>query len=159
MAKLIKLDKTNVDKEPYLLWNAFVQLISESEPDDLNDIQSVAQFAFWYDSEVQNGGHLQYFENKHNLYGSEKITLLISATLESLKILGAKEQADILSSASKHYLSQVRKHPKTVQEFSELALEDEFGEFDSNYYNCTPDMNYYLEKYLQSHINEFVESS
>jgi hypothetical protein len=121
MAKLIALDKASVDREPYLLWNAFIELISESEPEDLSDIQSVAKFAFWYDSEVQNGGHLQYFENSYIRYES-KINVLISATLEALKILGAKKQAKIFASASAKYLSSLKKHPKDIQEYTEQSL-------------------------------------
>ena len=43
-----------------------------------------------------------------------------------------------------------------MQEFVELALEREYDEFDSRYYNCSPDLTYYLEKYLETNINEFI---
>jgi hypothetical protein len=111
--------------------------------------------SFWYDSEVQNGGHLQYFENKGKLFRNREY-LLVATTLEALKILGAKEQANILSLASEKYFSQIRKHPQDVNEFCALELEDEFGEYDRRYYNCNPDMNSFLEKYLQQHLEAFV---
>jgi hypothetical protein len=150
----IKLEKSKVEKEPYLIWNSFIQIIAD-EPDKLNDIQGVAHFAFWYESEVQNGGHLQYFQNMSITY-SGKEDIVISATLEALKIIGAKEQLKILSSASKRYFLKKRTHPETVDEFVELELGDEFGKFDRQYYNCDHDMNSHLEKYLQKHTNEFV---
>lgn len=155
MAKPIEIEKLKIQKEPYLAWNAFIELIAEN-PDKLNDIQAVAHFAFWYDSEVQNGGHLQYFENMFNRYkGKEDI--LVSATLEALKIVGAKKQVKILSDASKQYFSRKRNHPSTVKEFADLELADEFGKLDKRYYSCAPDMNTYLEKYLQTHSSEFVK--
>ena len=156
MVQPIELLKSEIVNKPYLIWNAFIQVITESRYADLNDIQNVALFAFWYDSEVQNGGHLQYFENKGKLFRNRE-PLLFSTTLESLKILGAKEQANILSLASEKYLSQVRNHPNNVEEYCTLALEDEFGEYDRRYYKCTPDMNSLLEMYLQKHLNEFVK--
>ena len=64
MVKPIELAKSEVSDKPYLVWNALIQLITESNHEDLNEIQSIPLFAFWYDSEIQNGGHLQYFENK-----------------------------------------------------------------------------------------------
>ena len=66
----------------------------------MNDVQAVAHFAFWYESEVQNGGHLQYFENMFNRYKAKE-DIVVSATLEALKVIGAKKQAKILSQASK----------------------------------------------------------
>jgi hypothetical protein len=156
MVKPIELVKKEVDNKPYLVWNAFIQLITQSKYADLNDIQRVALFAFWYDSEVQNGGHLQYFENKGKRFRNRE-HLLITTTLEALKILGAKEQSNILSAASEKYLSQVRKHPINIEEFCALELEDEFGEYDRRYYECSPDMNSFFEKYLQNHLDEFVK--
>ena len=155
MAEPIELEKSRVDKEPYLVWNAFIHLIAQ-DPYELSDVQGVAHLAFWYDAEVQNGGHLQYFENMFSRYG-HKEDILVLATLEALKIIGAEEQAEILSQASEQHSAKKRKHPLTVEEFVNLALEDEFGEFDKRYYHCSPDINSYLEEYLQTHMSEFVK--
>jgi hypothetical protein len=149
-----EIEKSKVEKEPYSIWNAFIELIAR-DPDKLNDIQVVAHFAWKYDSEVQNGGHLQYFENIFNIYkGKENI--VVSATLEALKIIGAKKQLKILSDASKQYFSKQRRHPSTIEEFVDEELEGEFEKLDNRYYDCEPDMNSFLEKYLQTHLGEFV---
>ena len=140
-----ELEKSRVDKEPYLVWNAFIELIV-NKPNALSNIQAIAHFAFWYDSEVQNGGHLQYFENMFNRY-RDKEDNLVSVTLEALKIIGAKKQSEILSQAAKQYFSTKRKHPSTIKEFVE---------FDKLYYGCSPVMNSYLERYLQTHLSEFI---
>lgn len=155
MLEPIEIEKSKVEKEPYIKWNAFIELIAR-DPDKLNDIQGVAHFAWMYDSEVQNGGHLQYFENIFNIYkGKENI--VVSATLEALKIIGAKKQYKILSAASKRYFSKEKLHPSTVEEFVDEELEGEFEKLDNRYYDCEPDMNNFLEKYLQTHLSEFVK--
>jgi hypothetical protein len=59
-----RLSKKDVNESPFLIWNTFVELMVDEEFESLNDIQRVAYLCFWYDSEVQNGGHLQYFENR-----------------------------------------------------------------------------------------------
>ena len=49
-------------REPHLIWNAFIDLIAIEDYGDLSPIQRKAHLVFWYESEVQNGGHGQYFE-------------------------------------------------------------------------------------------------
>ena len=79
----IELEKAIVEKKPYLLWNTFIGIIAE-DPSKLSDIQGLAHFAYQYDSEVQNGGHLQYFENIFICY-RDKEDIVISATLQRLE--------------------------------------------------------------------------
>jgi hypothetical protein len=124
----------------------------------LSRTQSIPYFCFWYDSEVQNGGHLQFSENT-SIHYQDKDKNAISLTLKALKNIGARKQANILSQASRRYFAQKEEHPATVKEFVDLALEDEFEEIDERYYNCSPDINYYLEKYLQTLMTEFVKIS
>ena len=96
------------------------------------------------------------FENIFNIYkGKENI--VVEATLEALKRVGAKKQFKILSDASKRYFSKQRRHPSTVEEFVDSELEGEFEKLDNRYYDCEPDMNTFLEKYLQTHLIEFVK--
>ena len=156
MVQPFELSKTEIANKQYLVWNTFISLLTESNYRDMNDIQSVALLSFWYDSEVQIGWHLQYFENKGKLFRNREY-LLVATTLEALKILGAKEQANILSLASEKYFSQIRKHPQDVNEFCALELEDEFGEYDRRYNESSPDMNSFLEKYLQQHLEAFIK--
>jgi hypothetical protein len=156
MVKPIELSKSEVKKAPYLVWNSFIHLIALSDYQDLTNIQMVASLPFNYDSEVQNGGHLQYFENTSKIW-PQKENLLINATLDALNYLGATEQEKILRLAAKKYFSQDRKHPKTVEEYCTIALEDEFGEFDNSYYECEPNITTLLENYLEAHLIEFVK--
>lgn len=156
MVTPFELSKAEIANKQYLVWNTFISLLTQSDYKDMNDIQRVALLSFWYDSEVQNGGHLQYFENKGKIFRNRE-RLLVNSTLEALNIIGAKEQANILSAAADQYLTQVRKHPLDINEFCVLELEDEFREYDRCYYECSPDMNSFLEKYLQQHLEAFVK--
>jgi hypothetical protein len=58
------LTKGEVEKEPYRVWNAYVDLLAVEDHRDLVPEQRAVYLVFWYESEVQNGGHLQYFENR-----------------------------------------------------------------------------------------------
>jgi hypothetical protein len=155
MAKYIELQKDEVKKEPNLIWNSFIQLITEST-EELSENQSIAQFAWQYDSEVQNGGHLQYFENQYLLF-EDKLPVVIEKTTEALKTLGATKYAEILSKARDKYFSRTRKHPSTTEEFCDLELENEFVELDNQYYDCSPGMSYYLKTFLESHMEDFIK--
>jgi hypothetical protein len=157
MVKPIEVSKLEVEKTPDFLWNTFIDFIALLDYKDLTDIQMVASLVFKYDGEIQNGGHLQYFENISNSYPNKE-SLLLKATLDALETLGASLQKEILSSASKKYYSQERNHPKTAEDYSELATEDEFGKFDNDYYDCTPDVSSLLEAYLKANITEFVKT-
>jgi hypothetical protein len=156
MAKLIELQKSQLEQEPNLIWNSFIQLIVESKTEELSENQTIAQFACLYDSEVQNGGHLQYFENQYLLF-EDKLTVVVEKTIEDLKTLGANKYAEILSQAREKYFSRQRIHPSTTEEFCSLELENEFVELDNQYYDCLPGMNYYLKTFLESHMEDFIK--
>ena len=119
------------------------------EYEDLNQIQRVAHLCFWYDSEVQNGGHIQYFENK----GTERVC----ETIKALKSLGASKQADILGEANQQFSSKIRKTINTVLEFVMASREGEYERFDNQYYDCEPTVTELLEKYFQANKEYFVE--
>ena len=83
-----KVKRQDIEAHPYVLWNDFVDLLATSDYKDLSQTQRVAYLAFLYDSEVQNGGHLQYFENR----GTGRVEESIGA----LDRLGAPCQRDVL---------------------------------------------------------------
>jgi hypothetical protein len=156
MVKPIVIDKTKLENEPNLLWNTFLDMVVMHDIQELSDVQSIAKCVWAYDSEVQNGGHFQYFENAYNVY-KNKAEAYVAATLEALKILGAKKHEKILTGASTQYFKQRSKHPSTVKEYIELEDDSKVAKYDDKYYDCSPDLNSYLEKFLHSHQNEFIE--
>jgi len=130
------------------IWNAFVGLLAMSDSNELSSEQLPAQRAFWYDSEVQNGGHLQYFINR----GVDEAR---SAVIE-LPRLGAAKYGDLLKRALAAWDEQARERPQTAQEYVDVALENEFGGFDAEYYAMTPTLIEVLEAHLSAHQVRFV---
>ena len=144
-----QISRTVLNKEPYLEWNAFVDILAMESYEDLVPIQRTAYLVFWYDSEVQNGGHLQYFENRG--------TDFLNPTLDALTQLKANCQRQVLEVAGKLFLSRSRAEINTVEEYVDAALEGEFDECDSKYNKCNPEITELLENYLKKHRDSFIE--
>ena len=121
------------------------------ERDKLASVQIAPHLAYWYDSELQNGGHLQYFLNRGIVEARE--------ALDALTLLGASNQRRVLENAIEAYDQSGidDKKPDTVDEYCNIALEEHFDELDSEYYDCTPDMTELLRCYLEAHVDDFIE--
>lgn len=145
---LRSLTKQEVDAEPFRVWNAFVNVLAMEDYAALSPEQRPAHLVFWYESEVQNGGHFQYFENCGTGH--------LAATIEALGLLGASCQQQVLREAGERWLSRSRPHIQTVQEFCDAALEGEFDTFDSRFHDCSPALQQRLESYLEQHRALFV---
>jgi hypothetical protein len=133
-----------------LVWNAFVDLLAMTRPDDdLEPRQLPAHLVFWYESEVQNGGHFQYFENRGLAQAEE--------TIKSLRQLGAESQAAVLSraleSASRHRWGVI----SSAEEFAAEAIESELNAFDSEFHACAPPLEEILEAHLNAHQDWYVD--
>ena len=142
------IKKEDLEGKDYLKWNAFIDLIAMESYNELTEVQKVAHLVFLYDSEIQNGGHLQYFENKG--------TDLANETIGALEVLGARCQALELEKALKIRISKERKGVETKEEYVSEALKGEYDENDSNYHECKPTINQCLEEYLKINLNEFI---
>jgi Domain of unknown function (DUF4375) len=148
MAAPQTVTRKQVEDEPFIVWNEYVGILGMSDYHELTEIQRVAHLSFWYDSELQNGGHLQYFEN-HGDHRAEEV-------IRSLRCLGGAEQADVLSRAARQFRTTPRRRIVTVEEFVQTALEGEFDELDKDYYRCCPPMTELLKAYLAQHRDDFV---
>ena len=81
--------------------------------EDLTPEQRRAHLVFWYESEVQNGGHLQYFENS----GAEHL----EETVYALGLLGAEGQQEVESDFTM-FDSRFHACSPTLQEYLEAYL-------------------------------------
>lgn len=142
------LTRQEVEAEPFRLWNAYVNLLALEKYEHLSPEQRPAHLVFWYESEVQNGGHLQFFENRGTLH--------LTATIKALGLLGAFNQEQILREAGALWLSRSRLKIQTAQEYCETALRGEFDSFDSRFYRSTPPLIQHLESYLTGNQGLFV---
>ena len=135
-------------------WNAFIDFISRSNLDELTRIQRVAHLAWWYSSEVLNGGHDQYFGNKESFDHLEVIS--------ALDDLNAKCQRNVLQDPWAYYENIKKEIPDGYDEY--IAWEKEVGyskqmiEFDERFYICQPEIETeLLEAYLNKHEAEFIK--
>ena len=144
------LRQAEVDAFPTgAVWNAFVDLLATTEAADLDPVQLPAYHAFWYDSEVQNGGHLQYFLNR----GMEEAKLAVT----SLRSLSALPQAEILGKALSGWLAYERESPRTAEEYLALEVtEDALSQLDDQYYSATPTLTQLLQSHLDTYQSRFV---
>jgi hypothetical protein len=142
------LQRSQAVNDPTIIWNTFIDLIS-SYPEALDPEQRPAHFVLTYDSEVQNGGHLQYFFNHRNHYLQE--------TLSALTLLGAEDQRIVLEAATLLFDSRPRKRPSTPQEYSAVAMQGEFESFDKRYCDCAPSLGELLGKHLAEHADTFIK--
>jgi hypothetical protein len=144
-----KVSRADLEKVEYRAWNEYINVLTENEYEDLNPTQQVPYLAFWYDAEVQNGGHMQYFVNSAGAYAEQ--------TVEALPLLGASTQARLLSKA----VELVRANPLsdgwTWEKFRGSPLADRFWELDRAYYAAKPTPTELLERYLEAHFDEFIQ--
>lgn len=137
-----KVTKEMLDDNPYEKWNQFIDMLAIEEYKDLTEIQKVAYLCFWYDFEVQNGGHLQYFLNRG--------TKLASQTSNALKTIGADSQAMIFTKAVNIF------NTMELSRIENFADEGKFLALDLEYYAIQPTMDDFLERYLEKYETEFI---
>lgn len=129
-------------------WNAMNSLLALSELEDLTPVQRRAHLAYWYMSEVYNGGHWQYFCNKAH-YDQQEV-------VEALKAVGAAEQAGILRQALARFPRDIH-YPETVEDFIAGYDEVDMDDLDQASGRCNRTMEDCLLDYLDRHESEFVE--
>lgn len=146
--KIRTVSRKEIEAWPHCIWNAYVDLLAMEQYNDLTSVQRVAHLVFQYESEVQNGGHLQFFENR----GAEHL----EETIDSLGLLGAACQQLVLREASESWLMLARPRIDTAEEFCKAALDGEFEAFDLRFAQCAPNLCQKLEEYLRQYQSSFV---
>src|SRR5262245_30840695 len=141
-----RVKMAQLESEPYLIWNAFVDLLATEDYGDLSPLQRKAYLVFWYESEVQNGGHGQYFENR----GLERL----AETCMALTELGLPDHARLLSFALEVVSAYEARLPweKMFQDGAIERLDDEF-------HKCRPTIMEALEGHLVANAAEYVEEA
>lgn len=137
------VERRDLEKEPHLIWNAFIDILAMESYADLSPIQRHAHLVFQYDSEVQNGGHGQYFEN----CGLDRL----DETLAALAALGLPCQANLLSRTT-----AILSTREPGQEWDDVLDSSLIKELDDAYYRCEPTATKALERHLADHLVEYV---
>lgn len=145
----VKISKKEISADPYIIWNSFIDSIASIENRELSLIQLNAHYCFSYESEVQNGGHLQFFENNGLDFAV--------ATHKALVELGFTGPQSVLADALKLARKMNWGHIETAEQFVAEALEGRFDKFDNDYYNLDPPTIKLLEQHLKEHQDEYIE--
>lgn len=108
-----------------LCWNRFIEDICFKEISELSDIQRKAVLCFWYDAEVNNGGHCSYFDCYKNIDNQELLNAILS--------VGSEEIGNNFEKA-----------------FT-LGKQDDWVETDNAYYQFSPSLCDYLQEYIEQY--------
>jgi hypothetical protein len=138
------VDAVAAGREPHLIWNAFIDLIAAENYDDLSPLQRKAHLAFWYDSEVQNGGHGQYFENQ----GRQRLR----ETVAALHDLGLSCQARVLERAADRLAAA-----DSQGEWNDILPDGFVEELDDAFHACRPDVTTALGQHLRVNESQYVD--
>jgi hypothetical protein len=144
----VSLAEVDINANEALVWNAFVDLLATIEHKELSARQRLAQLVFWYEAEIQNGGHLQFFWNCGPDRGSE--------TSESLRALGAHEHALVLKQALERWNAVARLAPADTMEYAAIAAEREFDDLDRAFHDCRPPLIDVLRRHLAENETEYI---
>ena len=109
------------------LWNRFIEEICDRDAETLSPIQKKAVLCFWYDAEMQNGGHSGY----RDCYPETTPDELEDAILT----VGNKEIAD--------------NYRRAITD----GEEDDFEETDNAYYDFEPSLCDCLEEFVWENRN------
>ncbi|ADG65992.1 hypothetical protein Plim_0140 [Planctopirus limnophila DSM 3776] len=107
-----------------------------------------------YDSEVNNGGHTQFFSNSSGGHWME--------ALKGLKEMGAHERAKVLEEAIKLFGASgpSRNDENRHKELAKLVSRHRklFESLDDRYYSCTEDVNVLLAKFAVQNKQHFMKN-
>ncbi|MDQ2746029.1 MAG: DMP19 family protein [Acidobacteriota bacterium] len=147
--KLSDLSLLNTTLE-IALFEEIIPLFFQKDKTELTLIQHKVLVTFIYDSEVLNGGHLQYLQNQ----GTRNIPQILTFLEET----GAICQKEILNEVFKYVQGNPVIPVETIEQYQARAMQGEFFDFDMAYYKCTPEIGTeLLPQYVNQHLAEFVE--
>lgn len=148
MIKQILTEKQIIE-EPWQVWNSFVDLVSMEQYDDLTPVQKVGSALFWYNSEVQNGGHMQYLVN-HGISH-------LKSTINAFETIENYDFTPLLKKAITIYNTLDLSSIANVEDYVEMALQDYFSECDQKFHQIEPSLEDILEEYLRNNQSAFIE--
>ncbi len=112
-------------------WNRFIDEVTGR--DELSEIQRAAVLCFWYDAEMQSGGHSGYFDCYPETVPGE----LISA----INLIGYKEIADNFQKALE-------------EKERDDGDEDGYETVDNAYYDFEPSLGELLMEFVENNKEE-----
>jgi hypothetical protein len=143
----IVITKADLETNPHAAWSAFIELLNFGSEVLQTKFQWPAQLVFWYESEIQNGGHLQYFLNE----GADP-----AETVSALDMFGATPQARILEEALQRWKSRPRPGRDDPFDYFAMARENEFHDLDKAFGACAVPLMDVLKSHFEEHESEYI---
>ena len=143
-----RLTKAQVEADPNLIWNTFVEIMLEKYA-DLTPEQRVPHLAFRYDGEVNNGGHELFLETEPMAHWQE--------TSQALEKLGALEQKELLDEAILKVRAKIGDIELSSNEMFDVLLDLDFSLVDCDYYILEPSTADLLEKHLNENLDRYIQ--
>jgi hypothetical protein len=147
-SNVVRVSKADLAANPRADWNAFIHLLAMKDYRELAPRQRDAHLVFWYESEVQNGGHLQFFTNRSGEHADE--------TVSALEAIGAPAHADVLRRTLARWQACEHLPPADSEEFVARALESEFADFDSAFHSCETTLVMVLQRHLAQFEVDYI---
>lgn len=113
------------------VWNIFIEKICTKKLSELNNIQKNAALCFYYDREMNIGGHICYFDNYQKVKNEDLIKALTDV-------------------ANKKYV-------EILKEAIETGKEDNYEKTDSLYKKISPCLTEYIEEYVIKNKKQILE--
>ena len=134
--------KDELIENPDLAWDAFLSIVGDASHEELSLNQQIAYLGYWYEAEIYNGGHWQFFRNSAGRYVTE--------TIAALPVLGAETQARLLKEA----FERIRAQPELTKRGDARARP--FDDIDRAYWQCKPELDELLHRYVDEHLGDFI---
>ncbi len=160
-----KISNEMIANDPYVFWNQFVDMMAMEDYGTFDELQKKVNLIYVLDSECQNGGIFQYFDNE----GLSKFDDLIDA----LKFFNLDEYITYLSRImglrNEIGVTNVDSDLEFVQkalveygyEFESDIIESKFdrivGEIEMEYNDIKPEIMSFLEIFVSDNIDKFFE--
>ncbi|WP_299653926.1 DUF4375 domain-containing protein [uncultured Tateyamaria sp.] len=126
------------DQKALEKWNGFVARTAEARLSHLNERDRALYLAYWYQSEVNNGGHLQYFLNRSAMDP-------VQETAAAIRALRVNAMANVFEDAIFLWCGTEGPSIETVEDYIDEALENEFESLDSRFAACEKDLYLAME--------------
>lgn len=108
------------------------------------------------ESEVNNGGFAQYFENTQGKFSQ--------MALEGLQVIGADRHAALMGRAIRIYEEEARQHSQQPTSDDPEAIEggekdSALNRLDDQFFDLTEDLSALRIKFIRGHLDEFATPS
>lgn len=123
--------KRNPYSDDSKVWNKFIEQICSKKLKSLTDIQKPAVLCFYYDREMNIGGHVCYFDNYQKVKNED--------LKEALRIVSNKKYVEILEEAIEH------------------GKEDNYEKADALYKKISPCLTEYIEEYVIKNKDQILK--